>query len=163
GMIDAHTSMGLAEIGSIAGTRDQAEIGLLQPDLRAITAVNPHSELIAVTRANGITSALTRPSGGLISGQGAVVRLSGWTPSEMAIKEVSSLHVSIPDKPRTAPTEKPAEKKNDHEQQLKQIRAMFEEARRFDAARPDPRLAALQPYLKGELPVLFEANSIYQI
>src|SRR5574341_222303 len=58
GMIDAHTSIGLAEIGSIAGTKDFAEIGNYQPDLRAIAAVNPHSEMIPVTRANGITTAL---------------------------------------------------------------------------------------------------------
>ena len=161
GMIDAHSSMGLAEIGSIAGTRDQSEIGLLQPDLRAISAVNPHSELIPVTRANGITSALSRPSGGWISGQGAVIRLTGWTPADMSLKDVCSLHVTIPDRPKT--TEKAGDKKTEPEQPLKQIREMFDDAKRYDPAVPDPRLAALQPYLQGQQPVFFEANSIYQI
>ncbi|HLY08177.1 MAG TPA: amidohydrolase family protein [Planctomycetota bacterium] len=161
GMIDAHTSIGLSEIGSIAGTRDQSEIGLLQPDLRALSAVNPNSDLIEVTRANGITSALSRPSGGWISGQGAAIRLAGWTPAEMAIKEVCSLHVAIPRRPHDG--DKPGDKKADAEQPLKSIRAMFEDAKRYDPAVPDPRLEALQPYLRGELPVLFEADSIPQI
>src|SRR6185295_4362003 len=97
GLIDAHTFLGLKEIGSIHGTVDAYEIGSLQPDLKALTAVNPNSEMIPVTRMNGITSALTRPSGGLISGQSAVIRLDGWTPAEMALKEIYALHVTFPE------------------------------------------------------------------
>jgi len=157
GMIDAHTSIGLTEIGSIAGTRDESEIGLVQPDLRALAAVNPHSEIIAVTRANGITSALTRPSGGLISGQSAVIRLDGRTPAEMALKDLCALHVSIPGNPRDG------DKKAEAETQSKLLRETFEAAKRYDPNDRNPRLEALQPYLKGERLVVFEANSIRQI
>jgi imidazolonepropionase-like amidohydrolase len=79
----------------------------------------------------------------------------------MAIKDVCSLHVSVPNRPKTS--EKPGEKKTEPEQTLKQIREMFDDAKRYDPAVPDPRLAALQPYLQGQLPVFFEADSIYQI
>jgi imidazolonepropionase-like amidohydrolase len=158
GMIDAHTSIGLTEIGSIAGTRDGSEIGQLQPDLRALAAVNPHSEMIAVTRANGITSALTQPSGGLISGQSAVIRLSGWTPAEMALKEVCALHVAFPEPPEAS-----EKKKGDVDDTLKQLRAMFDAAKRYDGKEKDPKLEALQPYLRGERPVIFEANTIVAI
>ena len=158
GMIDAFTSMGLAEIGSVAGTKDTSEIGQLQPDLKAIAAVNPHSEMIAVTRANGITSVLTRPSGGILCGQSAVIRLSGWTPAEMAIVDAAALHINYP-----APPADGAEKKPDAEAPLKQLREMFEAAKRYDGKDKDPRLEALQPYLKGERPVVFQANKIKQI
>ncbi len=157
GMIDAHTSIGLTEIGSIAGTRDESEIGLVQPDLRALAAVNPHSEMIPVTRANGITSALTRPSGGLISGQSAVIRLDGRTPAEMALKDVCALHVTVPEPP------KEGDKKTEGETQSKLLRETFEAAKRYDPKDRNPRLEALQPYLRGERPVIFEANSIRQI
>lgn len=158
GMIDAHTSMGLVEIGSISGTRDNHEIGPFQPDLKALSAVNPHSELIAVTRANGITSALAMPGGGIVSGQSAVVRLDGWTPAEMALSATCALHVNFPE-----PKETPEVKKAEPDPELKQLRELFDAAKRYDPKDKDPKLEALQPYLRGERPVIFEANTIAQI
>jgi imidazolonepropionase-like amidohydrolase len=157
GMIDAHTSMGLSEIGSIAGTKDNSEIGQFQPDLKALAAVNPHSEMIPVTRANGITSVLTLPTGGIICGQSAVIRLSGWTPGEMALKETCALHVNFPGLRETE------DKKAEPEPEQKLLREMFDAAKRYNAKDKDPKLEALQPYLRGERPVVFEANTIAQI
>jgi imidazolonepropionase-like amidohydrolase len=158
GMIDAHTSIGLQEIGSIAGTRDFAEIGNYQPDLKAIAAVNPHSEMIPVTRANGITTALAHPAGGIICGQSAVIRLNGWTPAEMALLEVCALHVNFPEPPK-----EDKEKKDDADPPLKQLRGMFLDALRYDPKDKDARLEALLPYLRRERPVVFEANTVAQI
>ena len=56
GMIDAGTVLGLVELDS--ATRDATtsrEGGDFQPDLRASVGINPDSELIPVTRANGVT------------------------------------------------------------------------------------------------------------
>jgi imidazolonepropionase-like amidohydrolase len=157
GMIDAHTSMGLSEIASIAGTKDNSEIGQFQPDLKALAAVNPHSEMIPVTRANGITSALTLPSGGIICGQSAVIRLSGWTPGEMAIRETCALHIQFPE-PQDGD-----EKKPEPDPSVKQLKELFAAAKRYDPKDKDLKLEALQPYLRGERPVIFEANRIRQI
>ena len=78
GMIDAGTQMGLVEVGQGApGTVDTAEVGDLNPNAKAIIAINPHSAHIAVTRVDGVTSALSLPSGGLISGQSALLNLVG--------------------------------------------------------------------------------------
>ena len=63
------------------------ERGGLQPDIQALTAVNAASEHFAITRFNGITSALTRPSGAL-GGQSAVINLAGWTGEEMRVKVI---------------------------------------------------------------------------
>jgi imidazolonepropionase-like amidohydrolase len=163
GLIDAHTFLGLKEIGSIHGTVDAFEIGSLQPDLKALSAVNPNSELIPVTRMNGITSALSRPSGGLIAGQSAVIRLDGWTPAEMALKEIFALHVSLPELPEKPKDKSKEEKKPDDDATEKPLRDLFQAAKRYDPKEPDPRLEALQPYLRGDRPVVFEAASIHQI
>ena len=53
-MIDAGTVLGLTEMDSARETHDYAEGGDFQPDLRASTGINPDSELIPVTRANGV-------------------------------------------------------------------------------------------------------------
>ncbi len=159
GLIDAHTSLGLNEIGSVAGTRDETEIGLIQPDLKALHSVHPHSELIPVTRANGITSALTRPEGGLISGQSALIRLAGWTPSEMSIQEAVALHVDMPEKPDGDD----ADARKEFERRSKLLKDTFEAAKRQTVARRDLKLDALQPYLKGERPVVFHASRAKEI
>src|ERR1043165_7499747 len=81
GMIDLGTSMGLIEINSGApGGVDTVELGDMNPNIQAIVAVNPHSAHINVTRVNGVTSVLTSPGGGIISGQAAVINLDGTTP-----------------------------------------------------------------------------------
>src|SRR5690349_398937 len=54
GMIDAGTNMGLVEVPQGAsGTVDTAEVGDLNPNAKAIVAVNPYSAHIAVTRGEG--------------------------------------------------------------------------------------------------------------
>ena len=86
GMIDAGTSLGLVEVGQGApGTVDTSEVGDLNPNAKAIFAINPHSAHIAVTRVDGVTSAVSLPLGGLISGQAAIINLVGTNPLEMAV------------------------------------------------------------------------------
>jgi len=97
GMMDAGTSLGLLEVGQgAAGTVDTAEIGDLNPNAKAIIAVNPHSAHIAVTRVDGVTSVVTLPVGGLISGQAAIINLVGTTPIEMALVPYAALVISYP-------------------------------------------------------------------
>src|SRR5207248_6938606 len=81
GMIDAGTVLGLVEIGSARETDDSRDGGDFQPDLRASVGINPDSELIPVTRANGVTTVVTRPTGSLVPGQGALINLAGWVPA----------------------------------------------------------------------------------
>ena len=96
GMIDAGTVLGLTELDSARETNDFAEGGDFQPDLRASIAINPDSELIPVTRANGVTTVVTRPIGSVIAGQSALINLAGWVPREMAIVDPLALHVEFP-------------------------------------------------------------------
>lgn len=97
GMIDAGTSLGLVEVGQGAsGTVDTAEIGELNPNAKAIIAVNSHSAHIAVTRVDGVTTVATLPVGGLISGQAALINLVGSTPAEMALVPYAALVINYP-------------------------------------------------------------------
>jgi imidazolonepropionase-like amidohydrolase len=157
GLIDAFTNLGLAEIGSVAGTRDESEIGGIQPDLKALTAVNPHSELIPVTRANGITSVLTVPQGGLIAGQSAVLRLDGWVPREMSVRDSWALHVGFPS-PRRGDDPRGGGGEDDPDKRIKELKEVFEAAKRHDGKDRDLKLEALRPFARGERPVVFQAD-----
>ncbi len=97
GMIDSATGLGLVEIGQGANaTVDSAEIASNNANAKAITAVNPHTSHVNVTRVNGITAVMSAPSGGLIAGQGTVINLNGSTQAEMSVEPTVALVVNFP-------------------------------------------------------------------
>ena len=96
GLIDALTTLGLTEIGSVAGSNDISEVGDVNPHAKAWVAVHAHSELIPVARANGVTAALAAPEGGLISGQSALIRLAGSTPESLTVRGPVAMHMVYP-------------------------------------------------------------------
>ncbi len=99
GFFDAFSRLGLVEIGSVSATVDTSELGSYNPHLGAATAVHPASEVIPVTRANGLTHALTAPAGdraGGIAGRAALIHLDGWTIEEMALDASAAMVVQWP-------------------------------------------------------------------
>ncbi len=176
GMIDGGTTLGLTEIGSVSGSQDGRSASGYQSDLTVLTAVNPHSELIPVTRVNGVTSVLTAPSGGPIAGQSAIVRLAGWTPEEMALEGRFALHLSLPSVPDTptpgdaAAAKRAAEGKKRWQEATEKLHDVLEAARRHlrsdagkKAAKADPRVRALFPFVRGERPVIVNADKALDI
>ncbi|MGE0131219.1 MAG: amidohydrolase family protein [Blastocatellales bacterium] len=181
GLIDCGTQLGLTEIGSIQETRDTTELGDFNPHMRAIVAVQPHSELIPVSRANGITSAITRPSGRLVSGQAALINLDGWTWQEMTLKAPAAMAMEYPRAPRGRaaaflPAQAAANVAQMRDRQLNSLRQKLEDAQAYAKAKDaraadknlparavDHVLEALIPVIKGELPVLMAANSEREI
>lgn len=83
GFIDSGTSLGLVEVNSLAETQDYRELGKLTPQMEALTAVNPNSVAIPVTRVSGVTTVLTQPRGGYFPGTAALINLNGYTPDQM--------------------------------------------------------------------------------
>ena len=96
GMVDAGSTIGLFEVGSLNETQDSADAAQFQPELRSSTALHPDSEHIPVTRANGILTSFVEPTGGTISGQGCLIDLNGWVPRELVIADQVALDVTIP-------------------------------------------------------------------
>ena len=170
GMIDAGTVLGLTELGASRETQDYADGGDFQPDLRAAVAVNPESELIPVTRANGVLTVVTRPSGPMIAGQAALINLNGWVPKDMAIVEQLALHVDFPvdttfsSGDPTMPVIGRAVAKKQREEKIRKLKELFAETKRYEASRKEnpnlpvsPRLEAMLPYVRGEKPVIVTA------
>lgn len=180
GIIDSGTEMGLSEIGSVKETGDATELGDFNPQLRTIVAVNPSSEHIPVTRANGITTVMTLPQGGMIAGQAALIHLDGWTWEEMQIRPSAAMHINFPTLGGSgtrrgdagdagganASSRTPyAEAKRDYDAKLRSLHEFFEEARRYQKAKsakaagfePDLKFESMLPVLEGKLPVFVTA------
>lgn len=96
GMIDSGTQLGTVEVSSDARTRDFSEIGDLTPHAQALTAVNPNSVLIPVTRVSGVTTVLTEPQGGLLPGTAAMIHLHGYTPDQMFVEGTKVVKMNFP-------------------------------------------------------------------
>src|SRR4026208_2048630 len=96
GLIDSGTYLGLSEVGSVQETRDTTELGDFNSNARAIVAVNIHSELIPVARANGATTVMTSRGGRRVSGQAALINLDGWTWQEMAVNPAAAMVMEYP-------------------------------------------------------------------
>jgi imidazolonepropionase-like amidohydrolase len=180
GMIDLGTSLGLVEINSGApGTVDLTEIGELNPNARAVVALNPHSAHVQVTRVGGVTSVLTLPLGGLISGQAALINLDGTTPLEMAVVPSAALVINFPRVSATTGGDiftppQPAniiEAITTRDKQVEQLRKMLRDAEAYgrgqDAYARDPSLprpdqsvvlASLVAFVRGERPVILRAD-----
>ena len=180
GLIDGLTTLGLTEIGSVPGSVDITETGDVNPQVRAWVAVHPHSELIPVARANGVTAALAAPAGGLVSGQSALIRLTGSTPDALAIKTPAAMHVVYPsgrpafdvakmfDEPELKTFEESQkEKKRNQEKDLRRLAHLLEDAKARRAApdnpsrapRVDLALDALAPVARGEVPMVIRADA----
>ncbi|MGH7656004.1 MAG: hypothetical protein ACREN6_15210, partial [Gemmatimonadaceae bacterium] len=97
GMMDGGTSMGLSEIPQGAeSTVDVTEVGDFNPNVQAFFGINPHSAHVGVTRVVGVTHVVSSPKGGIISGQAALINLSGSTPPEMVLVQKVAMAFSLP-------------------------------------------------------------------
>jgi imidazolonepropionase-like amidohydrolase len=178
GLINAATNVGLSEIQALRDTVDLDELGLFNPELRAASAFNPSSEHIEVTRAAGITSVVSLPGSGsrragalLITGQGALMHLDGWTWEEMAVKPGAVMDLVFPEI-NTGPAQAGAPPRpykdalQQYTDRLQELGEFFEQARRYQKAmaarapdfRRDLRLEAMIPVLEGLQPIAIRAE-----
>lgn len=176
GMIDAATTLGLAEIPLGAnGTVDVAEIGEMNANAKAITGINPHSSHVNVTRVNGITTVLSMPTGGTIAGQAAIITLWGSTQAEMAVVPTFALVINFP---RVATFGGFGQVQIDfneavrrRDQRLEDLKKAFRDAENYarikeaydkdkslPAPKTDLKMEAMIPYVRGEKPIIFTAE-----
>jgi imidazolonepropionase-like amidohydrolase len=177
GMINAYTPLGLAEIGGISTMNLRSELGEFNPHMRAIVAINVDSDMMAITRANGVTTAITAPSGGVISGQAALVNMAGWTWEDMAVEQAAAFVVNYPRQPSFrfggfgGPPNPAAERaaRERVEAQIRELKTVLTTARAYNEARAagseqtDLMYEALRPLLRGEVPALISADTDEQI
>lgn len=187
GLIDAHTTLGIPAPtptptpapgtgGPFAAflTRTAAPSATspnstqppgLQPEILASDIIRPGGEQIEAARNAGLTAALTAPRGLIFVGQSAFINLAGDTPQQMNVRSPVALHMGFtPLGSGTYPASTLGV--------FSAIRQLLLDARRYREAnaayeknprgqrRPeqDKSLAALQPALSREMPVVMLAD-----
>jgi len=179
GLIDSGTQLGLEEVGSLPETQDYNEIGDLTANMEALTAVNPNSVSIPVTRVHGITTVLTEPTSGLLPGTAALISLHGYTPRQMHEGSVELTKLDFPSTGRSGPTDSrsPDAIQKATKKALNKLNELWDQAKRYAAIdsavavepetrqQPEyvPAMDGLIPVIEGERRLLIEANTASDI
>ncbi len=181
GMIETGSSIGLSEIGQGAvATVDIQEVGSFNPNAQAFYGIDPHSAHIGVARVVGITTVVSRPTGGILSGQAALMNLAGDTPPKMAVIPRLALVVELPRSgfggrgfARAAALQQgaPADANRVRQAQMDSLRKLLRDADAYaraqdaytkDKSIPRPAhdvvLESMVPAVRGQMPVIFPAD-----
>lgn len=175
GFFDAGTQLGLQEIGAVAVTNDQAELGEFNPHVRAFTAVNPSSVSIPVTRVNGITHTISMPVSGRIAGKATLIDLYGYSPDSMAVKGNAALHLNWPTSKKGGwwDDRTDEEVKKDYQKALKELNDFISKAEFYqkmmtdfendsnNKQQPDKdkKMQAMREVVAGEIPVIISVDA----
>ena len=94
GLISPANELGLTEIDAVRATNDMAEIGGINPHVRALIAYNTDSELIPTVRSNGILITQATPQGEIVAGMSSIMQLDGWNWEDAALKKDDGIHIN---------------------------------------------------------------------
>jgi imidazolonepropionase-like amidohydrolase len=183
GLIDSETALGLTEISSEASTNDRIELtDEIMPHMHVYDAFHAESELIPVTRINGITNAIVAPdSTDTLPGQDSFVQLAGPSAAEMLLVRDIAMPLNFTGEQRRNESWEKRKFPQTRMGMAAQLRQAFLDAQDYqqkftdyeqkkaDAARdkkPEPsapkrdlKLEALLPYLQGKKPIVLAAQS----
>jgi len=172
GLIDAGGILGLSEILMLAQTRDHGDIATIEPELWTGSAINPFSAHIRVSRAAGITTAVTVPTRGTIAGRDTIIDLDGWTMTQMKRSERIALHMRAPSLPSDLPDDPETKKEitDTHREESEKLAEFMERAKLYANQRAagadlprDLRMEAMMPFVRGDVPVVFRAGDYKHI
>ena len=145
------------------------------PEVLAATAINPDSTLIPVTRANGILTFGSFPTGGSVPGRISIVSADGWTWEDMSVKQDAGLAINWPsmrpsnnwwaDEPDARQMERINERLDEIDELFQQALSYRDGDRSPQDIRFDAMLSVI-PSAEGndpENPVFISANDVDQI
>lgn len=166
GLIHLRTTLGLKllESGGQEDTEEDAIEGEVKAAFNVVDGLDPASMTIPVARMEGITSAVAAPSGGLIPGQAALIDLAGDQVDELLIKAPVAMIADLSQGGKASGGGSRAGAVLRLRRVLRDAREYAERKEDFRKAQIQPLAAAaedleaLQPVLRGELPMFVIAN-----
>ena len=99
GFINSSTQLGLVEISQVSDTRDMQARGKdnIAASFTVWEGLNPNSVMLAPARKEGVTTFVVLPTGGLVSGQAAIVDLVDGTTTDMIMRAPVAMVAEIGD------------------------------------------------------------------
>jgi imidazolonepropionase-like amidohydrolase len=184
GLIDSETHLGLIEISAENMTNDMVESSdEITPQMHVYDAFHAESELIPVTRLNGITNVIVAPDNAdTLPGQDSFVQLNGTSATEMLLIRDIAMPLNFTGEQRRNESWEKRKFPSTRMGLAAQLRQAFLDAQRYaqdwadyekkktdtssDKEKKDPRsppkrdlkLEALLPYLDGKKSIVLAAE-----
>jgi len=183
GLIDSETSLGLTEISAEAMTNDRIELSdEIMPHMHVYDAFHAESELIPVTRLNGVTNAIVAPdSADTLPGQDSFIQLAGPSATEMLLVRDIAMPLNFTGEQRRNESWEKRKFPQTRMGMAAQLRQAFLDAQDYQqkaadyekkkadaerdkksppaAPKRDLKLEALLPYLQGKKTIVLAAES----
>lgn len=166
GLMHAGTDLGLAllQTGGDRETVESEKEGDVNAAFNVAEGIDPASITFAPALAQGVTSALSAPSGGLVAGQAVVIHLVGETVPELIVRTPAAMVANLGEGGKSGGGGSRAGA-------VQRLRDLLRDAREYRARRADYRanrmqelsapeegLEALQPLLAREIPLYVLAD-----
>lgn len=164
GLFHAWTDLGLNEVGSVPQTSEDTKSGDINAAFNVAEGINPQSVFIPVARTDGVTTAVSGPEGGLVSGQALLLDLSGDRLEDLVSQNPVAMVVDLSSSSKDAGGGSKAGV-------YQRLRQLIKDADEYRKRTPDYKknqmqqlsasaadLEALQPVLDGRIPLYVIAN-----
>ncbi len=178
GLIDSETHLGLTEIEADPMTNDLIETSdEIMPHMHVYDAFHAETELIPVTRVNGVTNAVVAPtSRDTLPGQDSFIQLDGASAAEMLLVKDIAMPLNFTGEQRRNESFEKAKFPQTRMGMAAQLRQAFLDAQDYaqkqadwakksdaekakgSAPKRDLKLEALLPYLQGKRPIVLAAE-----
>ena len=165
GFVNSSTQLGVQEIAAVNDTRDMSARG--KDNIAAAFTVweglNPNSVMLAPARKEGVTSFVVIPTGGLVSGQAALVDVVPGSTTDMIIRAPVAMVAEVGD-PQSVGLSSRGEVIGKLRELLEDTKFFQTHRDAFDRAQTRPfaasrlDLQALIPVIEGKLPLLVSVD-----
>jgi imidazolonepropionase-like amidohydrolase len=172
GFILPDATLGLVEIDAVHASEDEAELGDMEPEVRALSAYNTDSQIIPTVRDNGVLLAQITPRGNTISGTSSIVQLDAWNNNDAPVRKDDGVHLNWPVAFETTGwwAEQGSTEKEDSEKRTKtlaQLNEFFQRAKAYSGTsspeKTDLRLDAMRGLFNGDKALYVHANGAREI
>lgn len=164
GLFHARSTLGLSDVGSVDATNESSHSGDINAAFNVAEGIDPATPLIPIARLEGVTTALTVPTNGLVQGQAAIIGLNGDRIEGLIRKSPAAMVINLAEDSKSAGGGSRAGV-------IQRLRQLFLDAQEYDRRKADYKknaiqqlsaaaadLEALGPALRGEMPVVAVAN-----
>lgn len=170
GLINTNNILGLHDAEAVRATLDFAEVGYINPHIRALIAYNTDNLIIPTIKTNGILYTQATPRGGLISGSSSIMALEGWNWEDAVLKADDGIHLNFPrlNVVRFSEEEglsKSANKK--YTEEMNYLEKFFSDAKAYSNTAPvaekNIRFEAMRPLFAGQANLYLHADKVKDI
>ncbi|MBI3350206.1 MAG: amidohydrolase family protein [Burkholderiales bacterium] len=160
GLINSSTSLGLVEVGAVQETRDNGARGTngVAAFFQPWEGLNANSVMLPQARNDGLTTVITHPRGGWVSGQAALIDLSGSTFEQLVRKAPAAMFASFGHVTARGELYQKLRELLSDAKAYATRRAQYELGNSRTLAATKADLEALQPVLAGTVPIVIEAD-----